>query len=53
MAKYVCSKCGSEHIQVKAWIDPNTNEIIDWVEDEECWCEDCQEIRHWEIKDND
>lgn len=51
MEKYVCKECGSENIQVKAWIDPRTNEIIDWVDggENECWCEDCQEIREYEI----
>ena len=41
----VCEICGSRDVQVKAWIDPNTNEICDecWGDKEDCWCCDCQE----------
>ncbi|HPC10137.1 MAG TPA: hypothetical protein PLN85_03600 [archaeon] len=41
----VCSECGSEDIEVKTWVNPNTNEIGDVVsnEEEDCWCNDCQE----------
>ena len=39
---YRCSKCKGTNIQVKAWIDPNTNEYIDDIDDNgDCWCEDC------------
>lgn len=30
---YVCPKCGSIYIQATAWVNPNTNEIEDWI----CW----------------
>ena len=26
---FCCKECGSTRIESKAWIDPNTNEIID------------------------
>lgn len=38
---YRCSKCKGTNIQVKAWIDPNTNEYISDIEGDDCWCEDC------------
>lgn len=39
-----CAECGSTSIQVRAWIDPNTNEYIsDCEDDNNCWCEDCEE----------
>ena len=47
--KYTCEKCGGDNVQVKAWVNPNTNEIIETMSDEveDCWCEDCEE--HIEI----
>ena len=38
---YVCNNCGSKNIAIKAWIDPNTNEIISDIEDI-AWCYDCE-----------
>ena len=48
MTRYVCSKCGSTQIRVRAWIKANENEIVEWCDDScdgtfECWCEACQE----------
>ena len=51
MVKYVCSVCGSDDIEVKAWVKANTPNdedwcVVEWCEDEipECWCNDCGEI---------
>ncbi len=41
----VCSECGSERVQQKAWVDANDHKrVIDVVSSdaEDCWCEDCQ-----------
>ena len=43
---YVCEQCGSQNVQIIAWIDANTNEYraeacvdeIDYT-----WCVDCEE----------
>ncbi len=57
-SKCVCSECGSEHIKVKMWINPNADPLLDdepqeWVEDdEECWCQDCQKITKWKMIDD-
>ena len=50
MAKYVfrCKECGSTDIQILAWVNPNTNEIIDDNAEKECWCEKCQEHQRYE-----
>jgi DNA-directed RNA polymerase subunit RPC12/RpoP len=42
---YVCSECGSSNIEMKAWVNPNTNEIFDTIstDQEDCWCNDCEE----------
>lgn len=50
MAKYVfrCKECGSTHIQIRAWINPNTDEIIDDCEDKVCWCSMCDDMQMYE-----
>lgn len=36
MTKYCCSECGGTNIQVQAWINPNTGQIIDTLESNDC-----------------
>ena len=51
-----CKQCGSTDIQVKYWCNPNTLQIIDVSsgEENECWCEKCQEETKCEwIEDDD
>lgn len=43
LPKYCCSVCGSTDIQLQVWVDANTNKIIEDSEDDECWCNECQE----------
>lgn len=54
--KYVCKCCGSDRIQVRAWIDANTKQAFEWCEDEnynECFCEECQDLTEWKaIEEN-
>ena len=40
-----CSKCGSNNVEERAWVNPNTDEISynDSVEEEDCWCGICEE----------
>lgn len=52
MGKYVCSICGSDDIQVKAWADPNENRIFDWADESDCWCEKCQDHTPYEYKED-
>jgi len=42
--KIVCSECNGSNIEQKAWIDPNTDSILDSCsdnEEEDNWCRDC------------
>ena len=39
----VCRKCGGSEIQSKCWVDSNTNKYIGETEDDDNWCDDCQE----------
>lgn len=45
---YVCSKCNSPDIQIRAWVNPNSNEYISDIDTDECWCDKCQE--HTKLK---
>lgn len=42
--RYRCPRCGSDSVQVAAWIDPNTLEVLDDVSDgaDGQWCEECE-----------
>lgn len=44
---FVCSKCGSQHVQVKQWVYLNKPEIPDlsWLsgDPDDCWCENCED----------
>ena len=42
----VCQNCEGSNIEVRAWIDPNTNKVVDLCsdgEDDDNWCRDCDE----------
>ena len=42
----VCSKCGSEELSFKVWIDKNfqINSMDFITSDTDTWCEDCGEL---------
>lgn len=48
--KYIfrCTECGSTNVQIKCWVNPNTDEIIDDCEEKECWCEKCEAHQRYE-----
>lgn len=39
-----CSQCGNIHVQVQAWVDINTNEYISDVDDDQYWCDECEDM---------
>lgn len=42
----VCKRCGGSHVQVKAWVDANTNVFCgdtDPISIDDTWCEDCMD----------
>ena len=50
--KYVCTDCGNANIQIRMWVNINTNEIIDDVDDKnECWCNQCENHTYFEAED--
>ena len=40
-----CSVCKSENVQIRQWVNPNTNEVDNGsdLETEDCWCQDCED----------
>jgi len=41
---WTCSTCGGTNVQTTAWIDPNTDRVVDCEGPlDDNWCEDCQE----------
>ena len=53
--KYVCRECGCEDIEIRAWVKANTDEVIEWVEDDnygDCWCPNCDDITKYKLINN-
>ena len=44
-----CKECGSIEIEEKWWVNPNTMEIGNDCEEDECWCNECQEHSRREV----
>jgi transcription elongation factor Elf1 len=42
---WLCPHCGSDNTEFKVWARANTNEIVDSnpIEEEDGWCEDCEQ----------
>jgi hypothetical protein len=43
---FSCSVCGSENVSGRCWANPNTDEVIDYISDEEDdnFCENCGKV---------
>ena len=44
-----CKECGSLDVEQKYWVNPNTMEIGEWCEEDDCWCNHCQEMQPYEV----
>ena len=39
-----CAECNGTDVMLKAWLDPNTDEILEWSEDTvDSYCTDCSD----------
>ena len=49
----VCTNCGSENVQTKYWVNPNTKELFDLIsyDQDDCWCENCQGHHKLKLKE--
>ena len=41
VSKWCCTNCGSQNIEIKKWVNANTDEVGTDCEDETGWCPDC------------
>jgi hypothetical protein len=39
----VCKTCGCFHVQIEAWVDINTDDVMGDVADARRWCEGCKD----------
>ena len=39
--KMVCKVCGSEEMQVMAWVDINSKKLTEIPDKTQTWCDDC------------
>lgn len=46
----VCGICSGTNVQIRVWVDANTLEYKSDTEDNDAWCEDCQEHVTLELK---
>ena len=44
-----CKECGSIEIEEKWWVNPNTMEIGEWCEKDDCWCNHCQDMQPYKV----
>jgi len=42
-ALYLCPHCGSDNVESKSWVNPNTNEVKDSDTGDDDYCNDCQQ----------
>ena len=42
---YVCAECGSPEVELKAWVNANTNEFMSTADDDyyDRWCNQCED----------
>ena len=48
--KFCCSECKKDNIEFKIWADENNIFSSYGLDDNECWCMDCQEHTTCELK---
>ena len=49
---YFCAECEGGDVQILAWVDPNTDKVLEYPEgSHHTWCTDCED--HTKIKTKD
>lgn len=44
-----CRECGSTNVEQKYWVNPNTMELGAWCEEDEVWCNECEEMQPYDV----
>ena len=39
--KMVCIDCGSDEVQIMAWVDVNSKKLTEIPDKTQTWCDDC------------
>ncbi len=50
---WVCGKCGSREVESLAWVDMNTDQVLDGTgdyDDANYWCRKCNEHTHIQLE---
>ena len=48
--KWCCSNCGGTNVEIKKWVNANTDEVGTDCEDEYGWCPDCEGHQEVELR---
>ena len=52
---WVCDYCGSEEVSQGAWVDINTETLVDFMDNSNYWCDICEDevspITYFEFKE--
>ena len=48
---FCCSECKKDNIQFQVWADEHDIVKSEGLENDEVWCEDCEEITECELKE--
>ena len=44
MEKFVCKHCGSDDVEIRVWMNPNTGQCgTDCEDNGECYCNNCND----------
>jgi len=49
-SKWCCTNCGSQNVEIKKWVNANTDEVGTDCEDETGWCPDCEGHHEVELR---
>jgi len=53
LKNWTCPNCGGTKVQQKAWIELNTEKLVDFIDindEEDYWCPDCKQRHIPELK---
>lgn len=50
VSKWCCTNCGSQNVEIKKWVNANTDEVGTDCEDETGWCPDCEGHHEVELR---
>jgi hypothetical protein len=49
---FICIKCKTENVSQSAWVNINTEKLVDFVDESTYWCDTCDEETEIESKED-